>query len=69
MGQAPEAFCEPKADDERCCHVCVLRSECWYGQIERETFPVVSGVTKFRQCLMGRTFVVKTDYRPLALGL
>ena len=40
-------------------------TECRYAQIEREALAVVFGVTKFRQYLMGRKFVVKTDHRPL----
>ncbi len=36
-----------------------------YAQIEREAVAVVFEVTKFRQYLMGRKFIIKTDHRPL----
>ena len=35
-----------------------------YSQTERESLAVVFGVTKYRQCLLGRHFKLLTDHKP-----
>lgn len=40
-------------------------SQCFWAQIEKELYAIVYGCEKFRQYIMGQTFIVESDHKPL----
>lgn len=40
-----------------------------YMQIEKEVLALTWACDKFADCLLGRTFAIETDHRPLVLSL
>ena len=43
----------------------LMKTKCWYTNIEREMLAAVFGAEKFQTYVYGRSFTIKSDHKPL----
>lgn len=57
----------PDGTERSICYAYQKLSKCQrnYAQIEKEAYGIIVGITKFRQYIYGRKFVLVTDQKPL----